>query len=61
MRWCKGASQGNVIVGGNGEGEQANQFRYPGDLSFDRQGNLYVTDYYNHRVQRFTIDRSGDK
>ncbi|CAF4260258.1 unnamed protein product, partial [Rotaria sordida] len=26
MRWPKGAKQGTVIVGGNGEGEGANQF-----------------------------------
>ncbi|CAF4809379.1 unnamed protein product, partial [Rotaria sp. Silwood2] len=26
MRWPKGAKQGPVIVGGNGLGEEANQF-----------------------------------
>ena len=56
MRWMKGATQGNIIVGGNGEGEQSNQLNGPIGLSFDRHGNLYVVDCGNHRVQKFNID-----
>jgi DNA-binding beta-propeller fold protein YncE len=56
MRWMKGATQGNIIVGGNGEGEQSNQLNGPVGLSFDRHGNLYVVDNENHRVQKFNID-----
>ncbi|CAF4909045.1 unnamed protein product, partial [Rotaria sp. Silwood2] len=29
MRWPKGATQGSVIVGGNGQGEQSNQLNGP--------------------------------
>ncbi|CAF4873135.1 unnamed protein product, partial [Rotaria socialis] len=57
MRWTQGyKKQGTVIVGGNGYGAGANQFQYLRGLSFDRQGNLYVTDQCNHRVQRFSIE-----
>ncbi|CAF5050719.1 unnamed protein product, partial [Rotaria socialis] len=57
MRWTQGdKKQGAVIVGGNGEGAGANQFNVPIGLSFDRQGNLYVVDIGNHRVQRFSIE-----
>ncbi|CAF3334495.1 unnamed protein product [Rotaria socialis] len=57
MRWTQGdKKQGTVIAGGNGQGEGANQFHYPVGFSFDRQGNLYVADLYNHRVQRFSIE-----
>ncbi|CAM4759515.1 unnamed protein product [Rotaria magnacalcarata] len=57
MRWTQGdKKQGTVIVGGNGQGAEANQFHYPVDLSFDRHGNLYVVDRNNHRVQRFSIE-----
>jgi secreted PhoX family phosphatase len=56
MRWCKGAGEGRVVVGGNGQGEQSNQFNYPKGLSFDRQGNLYVVDCDNNRIQKFEID-----
>jgi DNA-binding beta-propeller fold protein YncE len=55
MRWVKGATQGSVIVGGNGGGGQSNQLKEPIGLSFDRQGNLYVVDNGNHRVQKFNI------
>ncbi|CAF4627807.1 unnamed protein product, partial [Rotaria socialis] len=57
MRWTQGdKKQGTVIVGGQGEGKGANQFNYPIGLSFDRQGNLYVVDWGNARVQRFSIE-----
>jgi secreted PhoX family phosphatase len=55
MRWSKGATQGSVVVGGNGQGGQPNQFNAPLGLTFDRQGSLYVVDYGNHRVQKFNI------
>jgi sugar lactone lactonase YvrE len=60
MRWLKGATQGSVIVGGNGQGGGPSQFYSPVGLSFDRQGNLYVVDYYNHRLQKFIIDPSSN-
>ncbi|CAF4154698.1 unnamed protein product [Adineta steineri] len=56
MRWCEGSCEGSIVVGGNEEGEQPNQFNYPRGLSFDVQGNLYVVDYWNHRIQKFDID-----
>ncbi|CAF3611534.1 unnamed protein product, partial [Rotaria socialis] len=36
MRWPKGATQGSVIAGGNGEGEQSNQINWSAGWSFDR-------------------------
>jgi DNA-binding beta-propeller fold protein YncE len=59
MRWLKGATQGSVIVGGNGEGGQSNQLNGPFGLSFDRHGNLYVVDQGNHRVQKFNIESNA--
>jgi tripartite motif-containing protein 2/3/tripartite motif-containing protein 71 len=56
MCWCKEAKEGTIIVGGNGKGKQANQLNGPIDLSFDRQGNLYIVDCWNHRIQKFEID-----
>ncbi|CAF3289841.1 unnamed protein product [Rotaria socialis] len=57
MRWTQGGKkQGTISVGGNGEGAEANQFNFPIGLSFDRHGNLYVTDRDNNRVQRFSIE-----
>ncbi|CAF5052386.1 unnamed protein product [Rotaria sp. Silwood1] len=56
IRWPKGATQGSVIVGGNGQGAQSNQLNGPISLSFDRHGNLYVADRGNNRVQKFNIE-----
>ena len=30
--------------------------KYPYDLAFDKAGELYVVEYGNHRVQKFTAD-----
>jgi len=51
---------GVTIAGGNGAGNGANQFNGPGSISMDTQGNLYVPDFFNNRVQKIlqhsTID-----
>ncbi|CAF3969253.1 unnamed protein product, partial [Adineta steineri] len=60
MRWCKESCKGSVVVGGNGngngKGQQPKQLNYPKGLSFDVEGNLYVVDCGNHRIQKFDID-----
>ncbi len=38
-----------------GEGAANNQFHHPTDLAFDSDGNLYVSDAWNHRVQFFAL------
>ncbi len=55
MRWPKGATQGSVVVGRDGQGEELNQLNHPSDLSFDRKNNLYLVDNDNNRVQKFHI------
>ncbi|CAM4848181.1 unnamed protein product, partial [Rotaria magnacalcarata] len=58
MRWTQGdKKRATVIVCGNGYGAEANQLNRPYGLSFDRHGNLYVVDYGNNRVQRFSIEK----
>jgi len=44
---------GSIVAGGNGSGNASNQFSAPASLTFDGQGNLYVCDPYNYRVQMF--------
>ncbi|CAF4265538.1 unnamed protein product [Adineta steineri] len=55
MRWCQGIEEGEIVVGGNGGGNQPNQLYSPSGLSFDNEGNLYVADYWKHRIQKFEI------
>ncbi len=46
--------QGKLIgTLGHGKGEQPGQFLFPTYLAVDTQGNLYVTDTLNSRVQMF--------
>ena len=56
MRWCEGAEGETIIVGGHGLGKQANQFNYLGGFLFDSEGNLYVADWHNDRIQKFERD-----
>ncbi|CAF4384033.1 unnamed protein product, partial [Adineta steineri] len=53
MRWCEGDEEGEIVVGGNGWGNQSNQLKGPIGLSFDNEENLYVVDSQNHRVQKY--------
>ncbi|CAF4070917.1 unnamed protein product, partial [Adineta steineri] len=41
------------LVGCYGLGSQSNQLNYPFGFSFDRSGNIFVTDSANHRIQKF--------
>jgi hypothetical protein len=41
------------LVGCHGKGSQSNQLYFPFTLSFDRSGNMFVTDELNHRIQKF--------
>ena len=52
----KGTSK--IYSGGNGIGSESNQFNNPQGLSLDSDGNLYVADWKNSRVQK--ISKGGD-
>ncbi|CAF1559920.1 unnamed protein product [Adineta steineri] len=41
------------LAGCYGQGSQSNQLASPLSLSFDRSGNIFVTDQTNHRIQKF--------
>ena len=38
------------------KGSNNGEFRYPSDISTDRDGNVYVADKDNHRIWVFTVD-----
>jgi DNA-binding beta-propeller fold protein YncE len=41
------------LIGCFGKGSQSNQFDRPSTLSFDRSGNMFVSDERNDRIQKF--------
>ena len=57
MRWRKNASCGELIAGDKHlAGDASGHLNGPDDLMFDSDGNLYVADSNNNRIQRFDID-----
>lgn len=42
-----------TLAGGNGKGSELNQLYYPTGIALDPNGDLYVSDMYNHRIQRW--------
>lgn len=51
--WAPGAATGVIVAGGNGTGAAANQFNGPTGIYVDGQGNIYVCDELNFRVQKW--------
>ncbi|CAF3940140.1 unnamed protein product, partial [Adineta steineri] len=41
------------IIGCDGDGSQSHQLYFPTSLSFDSYGNIFITDTFNHRIQKF--------
>ncbi len=58
IRWFKGAPAAELLFGGQRYGGRANEFAHPIDIDFDRQGNLYITDRNNHRIQMFALNNT---
>lgn len=44
---------GFIVAGGNGQGNAANQLNQPMGMHVDMQGNIYVADGPNHRIQKW--------
>ena len=47
------ATNGTTVAGGNGPGFAANQLKSPWGVAVDGDGNVYVADRHNHRIQMF--------
>jgi hypothetical protein len=47
------SSTGVTVAGGNGKGSGANQLSYPNGIAADGDGNVYVCDGGNNRIQKW--------
>ncbi|CAF4519964.1 unnamed protein product, partial [Rotaria magnacalcarata] len=54
MKWNKGAKEGIVVAGGQGQGSALTQLYYSEGIFVDTLGTLYVADSWNHRVMSWT-------
>jgi sugar lactone lactonase YvrE len=52
-RWKIGETNGTIVAGGNGKGNELNQLDLPSHLFVDKDHSVYVSDYYNHRVMKW--------
>ena len=52
-RWRGGETEGTVIAGGNGKGNQLNQLDQPTFIFVDDQYAVYIADLGNHRVMKW--------
>ena len=60
-KWKIGDTQGTFIHGTAGQnGTSSTQFDRPSTVALDKNGNIYIADTYNHRVQLFCNDESNE-
>ncbi len=50
MKWMKGAKEGIVVSGGQGQGNKLTQLSHPTGVIVDQMGNVYVADFGNYRI-----------
>lgn len=53
MKWMRGASEGVVVAGGQGQGNSLRQLRRPIGIFVDHSDSVYVADQLNDRVMRW--------
>ncbi|CAF1543435.1 unnamed protein product, partial [Adineta steineri] len=55
-RWKQGDKKGELVAGGNGQGNGLNQLNYPTYIFIDEDYSLYISDYENNRVMKWRKD-----
>jgi hypothetical protein len=62
VRWAQNANSGTLIAGLSGVlGTSTSRLNFPYDVELDEQGRVYIADFNNHRVLRWTIGQpSGE-
>jgi sugar lactone lactonase YvrE len=51
----KGANEGIVVAGGQGQGNRLTQLCNPYGVIVDHFGHAYVADFRNHRIMRWYL------
>ncbi|CAF4098283.1 unnamed protein product, partial [Adineta steineri] len=52
-RWQQGHKASTTVAGGNGRGNQSNQFNEPDYIFVDKNHSIYVADFMNNRVMKW--------
>lgn len=59
QRWTPGAASGVTIAGTGTAGSGADQLNSPAGIALDPNGNLYVSDRVNNRIQKFNLNNTS--
>ncbi|CAF4139104.1 unnamed protein product, partial [Adineta steineri] len=52
-RWKQGDEEGELVAGGNGQGDDLNQLNNPRYIFIDEYYSLYISDSWNHRIMKW--------
>ncbi|CAF3782729.1 unnamed protein product [Adineta steineri] len=55
-RWKQGDKQGELVAGGNGQGNGLDQLNHPTFIFIDDDYSLYISDHSNNRVMKWKKD-----
>jgi sugar lactone lactonase YvrE len=55
-RWKRGETNGTIVAGGNGKGNNLNQLNNPDHIFVDKDYSLYISDRDNERVMKWLKD-----
>jgi sugar lactone lactonase YvrE len=56
VKWSQNASAGTLVAGVSGSlGTTTSRLNLPFDVELDEQGSVFIADYNNHRVLKWTI------
>ena len=53
FKW--GEKTGKIVAGGNGEGDELNQLKYPTYIEVDIDGTMYIRDHNNGRILKWKV------
>ena len=61
VEWRLDTNKSRIVAGGNGQGNQLNQFSFSIFLFNDDDHTLYISDTDNHRVMKWQWSRTREK
>ncbi|CAF1209390.1 unnamed protein product [Adineta steineri] len=61
LKWDKWKQNAITVAGGNGRGQQLNQMDQPDGIFTDKNKNIFIADYSNHRVVEWKYNSKEGK
>ena len=62
VKWKLGENEGQIVAGGNGQGNRIDQLNYPYNVILDRnKKSLIICDWGNRRVVRWSLENQNDR